>query len=129
MHDAGGDRTETVAALDRLIPRLQAQGYRFTTPTQAVGLPAPDQPVSGVGRLAGRGLMVAVDLAGAVVSALTWMLLIVGGLVLLRLVIMIVVAGRHRRRRHADRHRWGPTITEPVSVIVPAYNEKENIAS
>ena len=31
MHDAGGDRAETVAALDRLIPELQAQGYRFET--------------------------------------------------------------------------------------------------
>ena len=129
MHDAGGDRTETVAALDRLIPRLEAQGYRFTTPAEAVGLPAPDQPVSTVQRLLGRGLMVAVDLAGTTVSALTWMLLIVGGLVLLRLVVMIVVAGRHRRRRRPGRHRWGPTVTEPVSVIVPAYNEKENIAA
>ena len=32
LHDAGGDRSQTVAALDRLIPQLQAQGYRFTTP-------------------------------------------------------------------------------------------------
>ena len=31
MHDAGGDRSQTVAALDRLIPEMQQQGYRFTT--------------------------------------------------------------------------------------------------
>src|SRR5205085_1420592 len=39
LHDAGGDRSQTVAALDRLIPELQARGYRFTTATDAVGAP------------------------------------------------------------------------------------------
>jgi peptidoglycan/xylan/chitin deacetylase (PgdA/CDA1 family) len=29
LHDGGTDRTQTVAALDRLIPALKAQGYRF----------------------------------------------------------------------------------------------------
>jgi peptidoglycan/xylan/chitin deacetylase (PgdA/CDA1 family) len=29
LHDGGGDRSETVAALDRLLPLLQAQGYSF----------------------------------------------------------------------------------------------------
>ncbi|MFB9180195.1 hypothetical protein ACFFX1_18800 [Dactylosporangium sucinum] len=31
FHDAGGDRAQTVAALDRLIPQLQQRGYRFTS--------------------------------------------------------------------------------------------------
>ena len=35
MHDAGGDRSETVAALDRYIPMMTAKGYRFTTVTDA----------------------------------------------------------------------------------------------
>ena len=29
LHDGGTDRSQTVAALDRLIPTLKAQGYRF----------------------------------------------------------------------------------------------------
>lgn len=29
MHDGGGDRSQTVAALEQVITRLQAQGYRF----------------------------------------------------------------------------------------------------
>ena len=29
LHDGGGDRSETVAALDRLLPLLKAQGYSF----------------------------------------------------------------------------------------------------
>ncbi|MEJ2887700.1 bifunctional polysaccharide deacetylase/glycosyltransferase family 2 protein [Actinomycetospora aeridis] len=129
MHDAGGDRSETVAALDRLIPLLKDRGYRFTTPTEAVGLPAPDQPVGAGPYLMGQGLMAAVAIAGVLVSSLTWMLLVVGGLVLLRLLIMMVVAGRHRFRRAEHRWTWGSPVTEPVSVVVPAYNEKENIAA
>jgi peptidoglycan/xylan/chitin deacetylase (PgdA/CDA1 family) len=31
-HDGGGDRSQTVAALKIVIPRLLAGGYRFRTP-------------------------------------------------------------------------------------------------
>jgi cellulose synthase/poly-beta-1,6-N-acetylglucosamine synthase-like glycosyltransferase/peptidoglycan/xylan/chitin deacetylase (PgdA/CDA1 family) len=129
MHDAGGDRSETVAALDRLIPRLKADGYRFTTPTEAVGLPAPAHPASAGDRIVGTSLLGAVVFSTVVVDALTWALLAVGALVLVRLLIMLVVADMHRRRRRAPGFRWGQPISEPVSVIVPAYNEKENIAA
>ena len=37
LHDGGGDRSNTVAALRPLIQALKAQGYGFTTPAlQAV---------------------------------------------------------------------------------------------
>ena len=32
LHDAGGYRSQTVAAVDRIIPMLRAEGYRFTLP-------------------------------------------------------------------------------------------------
>lgn len=32
MHDGGGDRSQTVAALEQLLPWLTAQGYVFTVP-------------------------------------------------------------------------------------------------
>jgi peptidoglycan/xylan/chitin deacetylase (PgdA/CDA1 family) len=31
-HDGGGNRSQTVAALKLVIPRLQAHGYHFATP-------------------------------------------------------------------------------------------------
>ncbi|MGI9032538.1 MAG: polysaccharide deacetylase family protein [Acidimicrobiales bacterium] len=34
MHDGGGDRSQTVAALRPLIEALKARGYRFSTPAQ-----------------------------------------------------------------------------------------------
>jgi len=32
MHDGGGDRSQTVAALKVVIPRLIGEGYRFAVP-------------------------------------------------------------------------------------------------
>ena len=37
MHDGGGDRSATVAALDGLITTLKARGYRFSTIGELVG--------------------------------------------------------------------------------------------
>lgn len=34
MHDGGGDRSQTVAAVDQTIPALKRQGYRFALPRQ-----------------------------------------------------------------------------------------------
>ncbi|NMO88777.1 glycosyltransferase [Actinomycetospora sp. TBRC 11914] len=127
LHDAGGDRSETVAALDRLIPELQARGYRFTTATAAVGAPPAAAPAPQRDRVVGGGLVTAVDLATGGVRLLEGLLVGVGLVVVLRLVLTLVVARRHARRRRDPSFRWGPDHREPVSVIVPAYNETENI--
>jgi peptidoglycan/xylan/chitin deacetylase (PgdA/CDA1 family) len=37
MHDGGGPRSETLAALPHVIDTLRARGYRFTTVTQLLG--------------------------------------------------------------------------------------------
>jgi peptidoglycan/xylan/chitin deacetylase (PgdA/CDA1 family)/GT2 family glycosyltransferase len=131
LHDAGGYRAQTVAALDAIIPRLQAEGVRFTTVSAGGGLPAADFPATPAQLWMGRTLLGVVAVAEAVVAALEWSLLLGGGLVLLRLVLMIVVASRHgRRRREVDGAAigigWSPG---PVSVVVPAFNEGATIAS
>jgi peptidoglycan/xylan/chitin deacetylase (PgdA/CDA1 family) len=36
MHDSGGNRSETVAALKKLIPRLKNKGYQFVSPSLAL---------------------------------------------------------------------------------------------
>jgi peptidoglycan/xylan/chitin deacetylase (PgdA/CDA1 family) len=129
MHDGGGDRSQTVAALDRLIPRLQGQGYTFATVTHAVGLPAADRAALPVTTAFGVALLVTVVVATRVVTALEWALLAVGVLVALRLLIMVVVAGRHRRQCNDPTRSWGPPVVEPVSVVVPAFNERVCIAA
>jgi peptidoglycan-N-acetylglucosamine deacetylase len=34
LHDGGGDRSQTVEAVDRIIPRLRARGWRFDLPAR-----------------------------------------------------------------------------------------------
>lgn len=47
MHDAGGDRSETVAALPTIIRRLRGRGYRLVTVPELLrdDPPAPGQPL------------------------------------------------------------------------------------
>ncbi|HWN27039.1 MAG TPA: glycosyltransferase, partial [Actinomycetospora sp.] len=127
LHDAGGDRAQTVAALDRLIPQLQAQGYRFATVSDAAGLGPYGRPAPPRDRIVGQGLLATVGVAEGVVTLMQIALIGVGGLVIARLVVMLVVARRHARRRRDPSFSWGEPVTDPVSVVVPAYNEAANI--
>ncbi|OLB81171.1 MAG: bi-functional transferase/deacetylase [Actinobacteria bacterium 13_2_20CM_2_71_6] len=127
MHDGGGDRAQTVGALTVLIPALQARGYRFTTVSEALGLPAA--PVAPFGqRLRGHALRVA-QLTGAwLAGALTYLMLVALVLAGLRLVVQVLCAHGHVRR--VRREALQPLrYLGPVSVIVPAYNESANIAA
>jgi cellulose synthase/poly-beta-1,6-N-acetylglucosamine synthase-like glycosyltransferase/peptidoglycan/xylan/chitin deacetylase (PgdA/CDA1 family) len=128
FHDAGGDRAKTVAVLERLIPQLLAKGYRFTTAGDAAGLTATTVPASTADQLRGKVVLAAVAVSTGFVRILNWLLVGVGVLVVARLVLMVAVARRHRRRRDDPRFSWGPPVTAPVSVVVPAYNESAGIA-
>jgi peptidoglycan/xylan/chitin deacetylase (PgdA/CDA1 family) len=50
LHDAGGDRSETVAALPLIIRKLRARGYQLVTvPRLLLDNPAPhDQDISAI---------------------------------------------------------------------------------
>ena len=133
LHDAGGDRSETVAALDRLIPEMQADGFTFTTVSAGAGLPPANFPAGPVDLTLGRIMLVAVAIASHIVTALEWSLLLVGGLVVLRTLLVMVVALRHGRRVRRARRLAGRASplrkppAGPVTVVVPAYNEEKTI--
>ncbi|WP_435221779.1 bifunctional polysaccharide deacetylase/glycosyltransferase family 2 protein [Streptomyces sp. Tue6028] len=172
MHDAGGDRSQTVEALDTYIKKMKAKGYTFTTVSGAQARlnssgadgtrqaaaggaagadgrgarpgsagaatidteQAAHRTATGATLYEGRALIWAVAVAEWVVPALSWFLVVVGVAVMGRFAMMLVLARRHHRQRNRGRGRggrfsWGPPVTEPVSVIVPAYNEKECIAN
>ncbi|HEU4946805.1 MAG TPA: bifunctional polysaccharide deacetylase/glycosyltransferase family 2 protein [Kribbella sp.] len=124
MHDAGGDRTQTLAALKKLIPTMKARGFRFATVSAATSIPEPVHPVGALER--GRGLAViwAMRLSDGMLTVLTWLLYAAGALSVLRAITTVVAARRHARERYWS---WGPEVTEPVTVIVPAYNERAGI--
>jgi cellulose synthase/poly-beta-1,6-N-acetylglucosamine synthase-like glycosyltransferase/peptidoglycan/xylan/chitin deacetylase (PgdA/CDA1 family) len=139
FHDAGGDRAQTVAALDRFIPVMKERGYRFVTVsqglTQAMEDAAPagnvtartDQPATDGEVWRGSALVWVIRIADTTVDGLGVLFVIAGALTLIRTLLMLVLAGRHARKRRAKGFSWGPEVTDPVSVIVPAYNEKEGI--
>ncbi|MGW3105542.1 bifunctional polysaccharide deacetylase/glycosyltransferase family 2 protein [Streptomyces sp. NPDC001100] len=77
----------------------------------------------------GRALIYAVMVAEWVVPGLAAGLTVVGVAVMSRFGMMLILARRHYRQRNKRRFSWGPTVTRPVTVIVPAYNEKECIAN
>ncbi|SCL16906.1 Glycosyltransferase, catalytic subunit of cellulose synthase and poly-beta-1,6-N-acetylglucosamine synthase [Micromonospora rhizosphaerae] len=128
MHDGGGDRSQTVAALDRLLPRLTREGYRFTTVSEGIGAPSSMVPAGAGARLSGTTLRWAQVGAGWLASAMNVLLGVALALGVARLAVQVVCAQLHVRRvRRPSRRR--PEVNGPVSVIVPAYNEAANIAA
>jgi cellulose synthase/poly-beta-1,6-N-acetylglucosamine synthase-like glycosyltransferase/peptidoglycan/xylan/chitin deacetylase (PgdA/CDA1 family) len=132
MHDGGGDRAQTVAALDRFIPAMQQRGYEFTTVSGAIHTSfaaAVSSPASGVDQWRGRGLVWTIRAADVMMRALWIILILIGTLTLMRTMLLFAVALRHTHQRRAPTWSWGPPVTEPISIIVPAYNEEETIAA
>ncbi|MFF7533583.1 bifunctional polysaccharide deacetylase/glycosyltransferase family 2 protein [Streptomyces bobili] len=176
FHDAGGERSQTIAALPTYIEKMKAAGYTFTTISgvtqaqdaaaretsgqQAGTLPGGETGGAGAdgadggtdgadagdggadGRLQaahreatgltlyeGKALVAAVTVAEWTVPTLSVGLAVVGVAVMGRFGMMLILARRHHRKRNRGRFSWGPDVTRPVSVIVPAYNEKECIAN
>ncbi|MFF0266763.1 bifunctional polysaccharide deacetylase/glycosyltransferase family 2 protein [Kribbella sp. NPDC004536] len=124
MHDAGGDRSETVEALSKLLPRLKARGFRFATVSEAVGLPDPTRKAGPLDRVRGLVLIWVMRISDWILSVIGWLLYAAGALSVLRAITTVVAARRHARMRNWS---YGPPVTEPVSVIVPAYNESAGI--
>ncbi|MFJ4358768.1 bifunctional polysaccharide deacetylase/glycosyltransferase family 2 protein [Streptomyces massasporeus] len=148
FHDAGGERSQTIEALPEYIEKMRAKGYTFTTISGALDkqqgqqAPAGAEPGTRGSRLQaahreatgailyeGKALVVAVAVAEWAVPTLSVGLMVVGVAVMGRFGMMLLLARRHHRLRNRRRFSWGPEITRPVTVIVPAYNEKECIAN
>ncbi|MFH7594380.1 bifunctional polysaccharide deacetylase/glycosyltransferase family 2 protein [Streptomyces racemochromogenes] len=126
LHDAGGDRSRTVAALGPLIDSLKARGYRFTTLSDAVGLPPQTAPVSRFDHWYGVALIGLVQAAVAVPPAAAWLLYAVALLTAARLLLLSAASAVHRRHREV-RNPAGPLPR--VSAVVPAHNEQATVAA
>ena len=136
MHDGGGDRAQTVAALDSALSRFAGEGYRVTTVGDAVGIDSMRQ-ASTVEQISGTAFVWGVRFSDFVVTAISWVLVAAGAVTLIRAVLVVGFAAFHNRaarrsraassgRRRADVPVRAE-ITEPVTVIVPAYNESAGI--
>ncbi|MER7179473.1 bifunctional polysaccharide deacetylase/glycosyltransferase family 2 protein [Streptomyces hyaluromycini] len=128
MHDSGGDRHQTVQALDRFLPLLQKQGYTFDNLTEALNAPSAHTPVTGPDLWQGRAWILLVQAADGITDVLVAGLAVIGASVLARFALMLWLSSLHTRRVRRKGFRWGRRpVTAPVSVLVPAYNEAKCI--
>ncbi|MYU22081.1 glycosyltransferase [Streptomyces sp. SID8352] len=127
MHDSGGDRHQTVAALDRFLPDMKEKGYAFDNLTEALDAPSAMSPVTGSALWKAKAWIFLVQASEMLTDGLVVGLAVIGTLVISRFVLMLLLSGAHARRVRRRRFRWGPAVTEPVTVLVPAYNEAKCI--
>ncbi|WP_327594798.1 glycosyltransferase [Streptomyces chartreusis] len=127
MHDSGGDRHQTVQALDTFLPEMKAEGYEFDNLTEALGAPSAHTKVAGLDLWKGKAWIFLVQASENIMGVLAAGLAVIGFLVISRFVLMLLLSGVHARRVRRRGFRWGPQVTEPVSVLVPAYNEAKCI--
>ncbi|KRE99552.1 polysaccharide deacetylase [Frateuria sp. Soil773] len=130
LHDGGGERSQTVIALPRIIDALRAQGYQFVTVSELAGLTRdqamPPLPHGSLSRWADRSVFLTLGWFGHFLRALFLTAVCLG---VARLLLLGGLAIVNRLR---DRRRVPPALgDEPplVSVLIPAYNEEKVIAS
>lgn len=127
LHDSGGNRAATVAALPELIRKVRERGFRFVPVSELAGL-SRDQvmPLIPQGeRVFTRSNAVSFFFLSTVGWVLQWIFVIGIILGLGRLIFIGTLAlAQWLRSRHRQRVHSGETYAPFVSVIVPAYNEE-----
>ena len=124
LHDAGGDRSQTVAALPAIIDGLRARGYAFVPVSRLAGLaPATVNPAIAGSDLVAVRFDVSIFLLLAGLDDLLRILFSVAIFIgMTRAVLLAVLAVRS----NLARNRPVPPPIRPdrfVSVLIPAYNE------
>jgi poly-beta-1,6 N-acetyl-D-glucosamine synthase len=126
LHDAGGDRSATVAALRILIPRLRSEGYQLVTVSQLMGttrdkvmppIPEKDLLEYFLARIVLRSTY-------GILWFLSVSFVVAIGLGLARIFLMTCLALAQRRR---ERPLGASDYQPPVSVLVAAFNEEKVI--
>ncbi len=126
LHDGGGKRAQTVAALGPLIDSLRARGYQLTTVTALAGLTrdqamAPLPPHTALRRFVE---LTSFSLVGWIELGLKALFLVAMVLGAGRLVLLLALALRQRRLRPVATPVGDGAFHPSVSVVVPAYNEE-----
>lgn len=130
LHDAGGDRASTIAALGPLIDSLRARGFELTTVAGLLNVtPQAGTPSAPRDEAPQRALnLAAINVAniGEALLVGTFLLALVLGV--LRLVAIGSLAGLQRFVPRFARPRYGRRAEDAeflplVSVVIPAYNE------
>ncbi|MEY9993417.1 cellulose synthase/poly-beta-1,6-N-acetylglucosamine synthase-like glycosyltransferase/peptidoglycan/xylan/chitin deacetylase (PgdA/CDA1 family) [Streptomyces sp. V4I8] len=126
---AGGQQPGSTQAGGQQLGGQPQQGADGRAGAGTSDLQAAHRDATGATLYEGKALIGAVAVAEWAVPVLSVGLMVVGVAVMGRFGMMLILARRHYRQRNKRRFSWGPPVYQPVSVIVPAYNEKECIAN
>ena len=124
LHDAGGDRSQTVEALPRILDWLHTRGDTVVSLSTLLG--TTRDAVMPPLQQSGQSLMRLVSSTGFRlyhgIEEFLWAFMIVAtALVVIRTLVVIWLAYRFRRGPKAD-------FAKPISVVMAAYNEGKVIA-
>ena len=128
LHDSGGNRAQTLAALPVIIRTLKAQGYHFVTISQYLNKPKSEimPPISGKD-LTAVNADVAIFITLAIAkTVLLWLFLLAISLGIVKALVMTALGLWQKIKTE----RTSPPPINPdefVSVIIPAYNEEKVI--
>jgi peptidoglycan-N-acetylglucosamine deacetylase len=129
LHDAGGDRSETIKALPELIDALRARGFQFVTASQLAGLTReqamPALPPGMFEPLINRSVFYTLGWSQHLLQAM-----FIGAIWLgFARVLFLSGLGLIHRIREARRPKpFFDGALPQVSVIIPAHNEAAVIA-
>jgi cellulose synthase/poly-beta-1,6-N-acetylglucosamine synthase-like glycosyltransferase/peptidoglycan/xylan/chitin deacetylase (PgdA/CDA1 family)/spore germination protein YaaH len=124
LHDAGGDRSQTVEALPRILDWLHTRGDTIVPLSTLLGTTrdAVMPPVQGNGQSLARIVSSTGFRVYHSIEEFLWAFMIVAtALVVVRTLIVIWLAARFRRPPRTN-------FEEPISVVIAAYNEEKVIA-
>jgi len=128
LHDGGGDRTQTIAALPQLIDELRARGYRFVPVSELVGLTSAQvMPALSPDQLAASKTdLFLFDLIDVFIVGLKWLFAVAITLGIGRALTLSALA-LWQARREAGVVRPPIDPERFVSVLIPAFNEAKVI--
>ena len=126
LHDGGGNRDQTIAALPHIIRELKADGYQFVTVSNLLGksghtrffppLQHRDAAITGVDRMVFESSFLV-----SRVLQIAFLAFIVLGVLRMLLVTPLAIF-----QTRSGKSSGNESFTPPVTVIIPAYNE-ENV--
>ncbi|MGE5400939.1 MAG: glycosyltransferase [Ignavibacteriales bacterium] len=126
LHDAGGDRSQTVKALPRIIKYFRDKGYTFGTVSGLLGKKRSDVMPA----LTNRKDIFLSKINWSIAEVIYWLerfifaLFALGIFLALARLILVGIFAAMQKSREKDTGFSGGGVKPLVSIIVPAYNEE-----
>src|SRR5712691_6937486 len=126
LHDGGGDRSQTLAALPKIIDALRARGYQFVSVADLLGKTRAKVmvPLSSEERLEAR-------IDGVIFSLFQWFRFSIGTIFVLGIVLVsgraLIIGLLALIEKLRPDHTVMPDPPPSVTVLIPAHNEESVI--